>query len=229
MVQSVNEFLNASGASIVLPDFNALTGILYFVGAMVIALILGFIIFWNVKQKKEFKYVVDFYIDYNSRIVKERSFKAKEFLLDNSIVCLYLKENKQIIPFPKMLSGHRTFSVLKMSNNRYKNFVIPAKFNGQRITEIEMDKTDLDYQNLVIKDNEALYKKKLEPFWQKYGQTISILVLILVFGGAFYFLLQAIIGVMAEMGGMVSNMADIVKEINLGKGINSTAEVVKLE
>ena len=231
-INALGDVFQTGNLTNLIPDFSALTGILVFFLAVLIAAGVIFYAQYHAKQKKLFRYQLRWHKEYNGRLVEKGWSLAKEVRIAGGILCLYIKDRKEIIPMPRYLSGDYVYNMIELPSGRYKNFTIPAiqKIDPHddkpvNIMEIDVDKVDLDYQNLVIRETEDMYKKKMGSLWEKYGQTISIVILVLMFGLSFYFLqsqMSEILGQVSEVSSaqsaLLKEMVDMLENINIRTG-----------
>ena len=208
-----------------LPDFSAVG--LIGLGFLSFLVMMGAVIFvyWFFQQKKQYNVKVRIESDFNGRLTEVNEHLAKEFKFRDRIACLYIKDLKIAIPLPRYQSGHNIYKLIKLNNGRYKNFVVPSNFFGEKVVEIEVEKKELDSQNLLIKDYEDEITKKMESFLSKHGWTISLVILVVAFSIAFYFLqlqivdnLSSMLAITENLRAIAESLAKIIEQINLAEG-----------
>ena len=227
MVEAVTDAFNQSGFNLGISTDSlgayGIAGISFL--AFVLVAGIGFYLWWRQKQNKEYNVRLRVYNEFNGVLVESKELLCKELNLRDGAKCIITKGTKELFPYPEYQSGYNVYCMLLLDNRRLKNFYVPSEFNGEKVTKIEYDKKDLDYQNLVLKDYERKLEKKMETFWDKHGKFIIFLVMLCIFSVALYFLLIEIINIIHSLGGVADglaevsrNQAELVKEYNIAKG-----------
>ena len=212
----VQEQLDSLNLGQYLPDFSVVAASVVFFGILLLVFGVFLTFYYLRKQKKQYVYELRWFFDYNGRLVERgQPSPAKEVTLQDGIAkCFYLKDKKELISKPRHLSGDYVFNFTELNNGRYKNFTISSKLDGKNIAEVELDKSDLDYQNMVIKDREIEYKRKAMSFLEKYGGVIGLIVFVVVIAGGFYLLISEIARVVGSLTGVVESITELLREIN---------------
>lgn len=205
-----------------LPDFSAYTGVMVLLLAFIVVAG-GFLLMrWYKKEAKSYKYKVRIVRDFNGRLVEMRNTMARDEKIDGDLVTLKLKDTGELIPKPRYQSGNNVYTLIELVSGKYKNYVIPTKqmVNDKptNVTEIEMDKTDLDMQYMTIKRYHDDIKAKKMSMWQKHALLIGSIIFIVV-------CVVGIVVMISQMSGLLGTMGEVTdKQSALMSAMNDALE-----
>jgi hypothetical protein len=191
-----------------------------------------YVFYFRKKSAQQYNITLHFFREVNGQPVPAYDWKATELTVpQTNIHVFYVKEKDMYLPRGTKPTGKDHYWYHIRPNGELINYVQGSIDSEIKASKLDYDHTDMRYAyaNLmeIIKRN---YRDKSVKWWVQYQQLISVIIYVLVFTLAFYFLITKIGGIVdsvKQVADSLKNTIDLENKIleNLNQ-IKSTSGVV---
>lgn len=193
---------------------SILSGVRSFITLLVIAGLAGGIfalIFYRKKQKNLYDQKLHFFEEVNKQMVPIEDLNAAELTIPGTdIKVFYVKSKDLYLPRGTKKMGKKAYWYAIRNNRELVNFTMKNLNDAMKEAGLDFDHTDMRYAyaNLreLIKRN---YRDKSIKWWEKYQNTIAIVIFVFVLTLSFWFLFGKIGGLLDQISSLLERIAQI--------------------
>lgn len=202
-------------------DVKALFGTIFnFVAMIIIALLVGGMVFMYFRRKKTKKSGVHkdirWWEEISGQLIPIRVDKAIEIIIPGTnLRVFYVKDKNMWLPrFTRGVTAN-TFFVALTKNKEIVNFTLKTIDECKSKADLSFDHTDMRWasENLreFVKRN---YKDKATTWWKEYSGIIGVAIFIIIMTISLVTIIYFMRGIVTDIGGVASTLTHAMENIN---------------
>jgi len=154
--------------------------LLVFFIAIAVVLLIGGVIFWQIKRKK-LKYKIPLYKKIGSRVIKIAEYKAMDYKISLAGDKLwFVPKARKYIGVGSLQSAPNEYSFFEREDGEWINFELPDIDEEMKKAGVKYLQQDMRSQRIAISNILDQRFKDQKTWWDKYGNLVTYVIFYLV-------------------------------------------------